>query len=495
MLSPSSAPATGRGHVAGINWQSSYALALVGGTMVVSSVAADVLKKLSAVHNDESTDDHYRFQYDPASVVLASEVLKFLASVGYCITAGYVPCNGRQTDPTSRYHNILGNSDRDNNSLAECNPHRIGATAGGVFRWDGIPTRCATSVRLACTRANLTYFSYYSIPALLYAGVNVIAFYAIASLGPAHFHLWYNLKIPLTALLLTIMGRKTLSRAQIIALTALTLACFVASTPSAIANTNSHVFSSRRSLMKAGRTPRHHASSLVHHSHPGSTRPKWGSPDDVQRTDIIDDEQSSSLNGGHYPSGLSLTLTMCFLSSLASVSNELLLKNIEQDIATQNAQLYLWGAIVTSARVYWTSSLEWGIEGLLVSFGRSISALGGVAWTIAILTTLDGLATSVMLKYGDANLKNGWASLGLLSVAIVSAMLGWEKFTWAVGVGIVISSWAIRVYSVNSLKAPSVRPLTSWLPVPPSLVDSRESTTSNLESAITSLKQQLTQVT
>lgn len=63
------------------------------------------------------------------------------------------------------------------------------------------------------------------------------------------------------------------------------------------------------------------------------------------------------------------------------------------------------------------------VTGLLGSFLSNIYSLDRVAWLLALLTALDGLATSFMLKYGDANMKNGWASLGLFTVALSSAAL------------------------------------------------------------------------
>ena len=82
-----------------------------------------------------------------------------------------------------------------------------------------------------CNKVSLKLFAYYSLPAMLYAVVNVLGFYAIASLGPAHFHLWYNLKIPMTAFLLTILGRRNLSRPQMVALLVLLLACVLGTLP------------------------------------------------------------------------------------------------------------------------------------------------------------------------------------------------------------------------------------------------------------------------
>ena len=69
------------------------------------------------------------------------------------------------------------------------------------------------------------------------------------------------------------------------------------------------------------------------------------------------------------------------------------------------------------------TTASFNLGGLLGSFLSSIYGLNRIAWCLALLTAVDGLATSFMLKYGDANMKNGWASLGLFTVAISSAAL------------------------------------------------------------------------
>ncbi|TSQ35299.1 putative UDP-sugar transporter protein SLC35A4 [Bagarius yarrelli] len=207
----------------------------------------------------------------------------------------------------------------------------------------------------------------YALPALLYAFNNNLVVFMQTYMDPSSFQILSNLKIASTALLYTSCLRKKLRRAQWMALAF---------------------------LMVAGAL--HSYSSL-----------DWEIPD----------QEGENTRAGLYITawGLLLVLLYCFVSGLAAVYTEKVLKSQRLPLSLQNLFLYIFGVGINLTSYFYSSGTE-------RAFLDGYSAL---VWVIVAGQAANGLLMSVVMKHGT-----GITRLFIISSAmLVNSALSW----WLLG--------------------------------------------------------------
>lgn len=203
----------------------------------------------------------------------------------------------------------------------------------------------------------------YAFPALLYAFNNNLVVFMQAYMDPSSFQVLSNLKIASTALLYTSCLRKRLRRAQWTALAF---------------------------LMVAGAL--HSYSSL-----------DWEIPDHGG------ENTRARLHITAW--GLLLVLLYCFVSGLAAVYTEKVLKRQRLPLSLQNLFLYMFGLTINLMSHFYSSGTE-------QAFLDGYSAL---VWLIIAGQAANGLLMSVVMKHGT-----GITRLFIISSAmLVNSVLSW----------------------------------------------------------------------
>uniref|UniRef100_A0A4W5KLN4 Solute carrier family 35 member A4 n=1 Tax=Hucho hucho TaxID=62062 RepID=A0A4W5KLN4_9TELE len=203
----------------------------------------------------------------------------------------------------------------------------------------------------------------YAVPAALYAFNNNLVVFMQIYMDPSSFQVLSNLKIASTALLYSSCLGKRLRSAQWLALGI---------------------------LMGAGVC---HSYSSLDLEYPGQT----------------EDQSSSRLHITAW--GLVLVLVYCFISGLAAIYTERVLKSQRLPLSLQNLYLYVFGVAINL--VSHLSSMG-GEQGFLEGYS-------GVVWAIVAGQAANGLLMSVVLKHGSGITRLFVISWSLL----VNALLSW----------------------------------------------------------------------
>jgi len=144
--------------------------------------------------------------------------------------------------------------------------------------------------------------------------------------------------------------------------------------------------------------------------------------------------------------GIILVLAASFISGLAGVSNELLLKKRDSDVGLwrKNIWTYQWGVIFNTI----------GLLGSRLFGGGSNASIGNIflnffegydyrVWAMIFVTSLLGISVSMIMKYFDNVVKCFGGSLILYSTTLASMIV----FGSQVDAGFVLG---LLVYSVSS---------------------------------------------
>ncbi|XP_064875685.1 probable UDP-sugar transporter protein SLC35A4 [Oncorhynchus nerka] len=210
---------------------------------------------------------------------------------------------------------------------------------------------------------SLALVSPYAVPATLYAFNNNLVVLMQIYMDPSSFQVLSNLKIASTALLYSSCLGKRLRSAQWLALGI---------------------------LMGAGVC---HSYSSLDLEYPGQT----------------EDQASSRLHITAW--GLVLVLVYCFISGLAAVYTERVLKSQRLPLSLQNLYLYVFGLAIN-------------LVSYLLSMGGEqdfLEGYSGVVWAIVAGQAANGLLMSVVLKHGS-----GITRLFVISCSmLVNALLSW----------------------------------------------------------------------
>ncbi|KAG7232277.1 hypothetical protein INR49_009077 [Caranx melampygus] len=234
----------------------------------------------------------------------------------------------------------------------------------------------------------------WAVPAFLYFLDNLIIFYVMTYLQPAMAVLFSNFVILTTAVLFRIVLKRRLSWVQWAALVILFLSIVSLTTGSG---------SSQKSIAVPGlhanplSTPSNACllyTQLLEQMRNSSASESWASslPGQAWRDKVV--EKLRSLGVGHI-----LLLLQCFISAMANIYNEKILKEgdqITESIFIQNSKLYAFG-VVFNAMTLGLGSEARGLTvhcGLL--HGHNVYSLGLVLVTAAL-----GLSVAFILKFRD----------------------------------------------------------------------------------------------
>lgn len=234
----------------------------------------------------------------------------------------------------------------------------------------------------------------WAIPAFLYFLDNLIIFYVMTYLQPAMAVLFSNFVILTTAVLFRIVLKRRLSWVQWAALVILFLSIVSLTTGSG---------SSQKSIAVPGlhanplSTPSNACllyTQLLEQMRNSSASESWASslPGQAWRDKVV--EKLRSLGVGHI-----LLLLQCFISAMANIYNEKILKEgdqITESIFIQNSKLYVFGVVFNAL----TLGLGSEARGLTVHcgllHGHNVYSLGLVLVTAAL-----GLSVAFILKFRD----------------------------------------------------------------------------------------------
>ncbi|XP_057192366.1 probable UDP-sugar transporter protein SLC35A5 isoform X2 [Triplophysa rosa] len=233
----------------------------------------------------------------------------------------------------------------------------------------------------------LSYLKWF-VPAFLYFLDNLIIFYVMTYLQPAMAVLFSNIVIFTTAILFRVVLKRHLSWVQWASLIILFLSIVSLTTGNSEQHTNAihaihpaHISSPSNSCLKYSH-PKHHNSS------------DWmgGLPQELWDSQLIQKLNSFGL-------GYILLLLQCFISALANIYNEKILKEGEQlaeSIFIQNSKLYLFGLIFNSLMLllhsdYRDLTLHCGLL-----YGHNVFSIA-----LAFVTAALGLSVAFILKFRD----------------------------------------------------------------------------------------------
>lgn len=231
---------------------------------------------------------------------------------------------------------------------------KLGISLATLFLSGGISTLCQPP--------SAVLLSTYAVPAVLYALNNNLVVLMQAFMDPSSFQVLSNLKIASTALLYSLCLGKRLRPAQWCALGLLVSAGFC------------HTYFS---------------------------------------LDLGEPERADAENGLRLRItvwGLLLVLVYSFISGLAAVYTERVLKSQKLPLSLQNLYLYVFGVSINGISAYMSGNKQSFLEGY-----------SGVVWVIIVGQAANGLLMSVVLKHGS-----GITRLFVISCSmLVNALLSW----------------------------------------------------------------------
>ncbi|XP_029332385.1 CMP-sialic acid transporter isoform X2 [Mus caroli] len=198
-----------------------------------------------------------------------------------------------------------------------------------------------------------------SVPSLVYAVQNNMAFLALSNLDAAVYQVTYQLKIPCTALCTVLMLNRTLSKLQWISV-----------------------------FMLCG----------------GVTLVQWKP---AQATKVV--VAQNPLLGF----GAIAIAVLC--SGFAGVYFEKVLKSSDTSLWVRNIQMYLSGIVVTLAGTYLSDGAEIQEKGFFYGYTYYV-------WFVIFLASVGGLYTSVVVKYTD-NIMKGFSAAAAIVLSTIASVL------------------------------------------------------------------------
>ena len=141
--------------------------------------------------------------------------------------------------------------------------------------------------------------------------------------------------------------------------------------------------------------------------------------------------------------GFLAVVAACFISGLAGVYFEMVLKNSQTDLWIRNLQLSLFSLLPALAPIIFTSGYDTG-KGFISSLFNNF---GAWAWATVFVQVLGGLVTAMVIKYSDNILKGFATSLSIVISFLASVALFDFKMTITFVLGSVIVLIATWLYS------------------------------------------------
>ncbi|KAM4693725.1 CMP-sialic acid transporter [Discoglossus pictus] len=224
-----------------------------------------------------------------------------------------------------------------------------------------------------------------SVPSLVYALQNNMAFVALSNLDAAVYQVTYQLKIPCTALCMVLMLQRSLSRLQWFSV-----------------------------FMLCGGV------ILVQYSPAEATK--------------IQIEQNRLV-------GFGAVAVAVLCSGFAGVYFEKVLKSSDTSLWVRNIQMYISGIAVTLAGVYMSDGAQIMEKGFF--FGYTY-----IVWLVILLASVGGLYTSVVVKYTDNIMKGFSAAAAIVISTIASVTLFGLQITLTFAAGALLVCVSIYTYGL-----------------------------------------------
>ncbi|XP_010881107.1 CMP-sialic acid transporter isoform X2 [Esox lucius] len=224
-----------------------------------------------------------------------------------------------------------------------------------------------------------------SVPSVVYAIQNNMAFIALSNLDAAVYQVTYQLKIPCTALCMVLMLNRTLSRL--------------------------HWFSI---FMLCG----------------GVTLVQW-KPAEATKVQV---EQNPFL-------GFMAIAVAVLCSGFAGVYFEKVLKSTDTSLWVRNIQMYLSGIVVTFVGVYMTEGAQVLEKGFFYGYTPWVCF-------VVFLASVGGLYTSVVVKYTDNIMKGFSAAAAIVLSTVASVVLFGLQITVSFASGAMLVCVSIYLYGL-----------------------------------------------
>ncbi|XP_030044490.1 CMP-sialic acid transporter isoform X1 [Microcaecilia unicolor] len=237
-----------------------------------------------------------------------------------------------------------------------------------------------------------------SVPSLVYAIQNNMAFLALSNLDAAVYQVTYQLKIPCTALCTVLMLHRSLSKLQWISV-----------------------------FMLCG----------------GVTLVQWN-PAETTKVQL---EQNPVIGF--------VALTIAVLcSGFAGVYFEKVLKSSDTSLWVRNIQMYISGILVTLIGVFVSDGHQIIEKGFF--FGYTF-----LVWFVIFLASMGGLYTSVVVKYTDNIMKGFSAAAAIVLSTVASVMLFGLQITLTFILGTLLVCISIYLYGLPKQDTTQIQPAES----------------------------------
>ncbi|XP_021247423.1 CMP-sialic acid transporter isoform X2 [Numida meleagris] len=224
-----------------------------------------------------------------------------------------------------------------------------------------------------------------SVPSLVYAVQNNMAFVALSNLDAAVYQVTYQLKIPCTALCTVLMLNRTLSKLQWFSV-----------------------------FMLCG----------------GVILVQW-KPAQATKVQV---EQNPWLGFG------AITIAV-ICSGFAGVYFEKVLKSSDTSLWVRNIQMYLSGIVVTLVGVYMSDGAQVLEKGFFYGYTCFV-------WLVIFLASVGGLYTSVVVKYTDNIMKGFSAAAAIVLSTVASVILFGLQITVTFSLGALLVCISIYLYGL-----------------------------------------------
>ena len=159
--------------------------------------------------------------------------------------------------------------------------------------------------------------------------------------------------------------------------------------------------------------------------------------------------------------GFLAVVAACFISGLAGVYFEMVLKNSQTDLWIRNLQLSLFSLLPALAPIIFTqnaSAHDTG-DGFISNLFNNF---GAWAWATVFVQVLGGLVTAMVIKYSDNILKGFATSLSIVISFLASVALFDFKMTITFILGSVIVLIATWLYNQHSVRVNIVISKEAW---------------------------------